>query len=271
MQPGPYIPQQPAPARYLGPGPGEAQGVSVIRGVKWVFESPDWKNNLLLGMVFVLIPIAGPLALSGWLCEVHQRLVRRHPNPVPKIDFSDFGTYITRGIAVFVVGLIFGIPIGILFYVFGAAAAFGAIAAGSAADEPLVAVGVAVVGGIFVFLFLFMFSVVINAAQTRAELTEDLGSALSLGKIMSYAKATFGTVLWKNITFGIVAFGIALVGMLLCYFGLYPAIVIIQIAALHLRWQIYADYLAKNGEPIPLKAPQTLPSEARQASPVGAY
>jgi Protein of unknown function (DUF4013) len=274
MQPNPYGPAgaAAAPAQYLTPGPAASEGVSVIRGVKWVFESPDWKNNLLLGIVFMIIPIVGPLALSGWMCEVHQRLVRRHPNPVPKIDFGDFGSYITRGIAVFLVGLILGLPIAFIFYFLGAAVAFGSIAAGAALDEPLVSVGVAAVAGLVVALFLFMFTVVINAAQTRAELTEDLGSALSLGKVLGYAKATFGIVLIKNISFMFVGFGIVLCGLLLCYFGIYPAIVVLQIAALHLRYQIYMSYLSKGGEPIALKAPQQIASEARLGiAAVGPY
>jgi hypothetical protein len=197
------------------------------------------------------------------MCESHQRLLRRHPNPMPKIDFGDLGEYLKRGIAVFVSSLIITLPILFLFYAVVAVAAFGSVAAGAATNEPLVAIAVGAVVGLFGVLFMMSLSVVINAVHTRAELTEDLGEALKLGKVMSYAKATFGQVLIKNILFSFVAFFIILVGILLCYLGLYPAIVVVQIAAMHLRYQIYSDYLSKGGEQIPLKAPQPLPSEAR--------
>ncbi len=109
----------------------------------------------------------------------------------------------------------------------------------------------------------------INAVHTRAELTEDFSQAIQLGAVMAYAKATFGKVLWKNITFSFLAFGVMLLGLMLCYIGMYPAMALLQIASLHLRRQVYAWYLGQGGEPIPLKDPQLLQSEAQVAGPYG--
>lgn len=266
MQP-PWQPQLPqaAPAEYLTPGPADEAGVSALRAVKAVFADQNVKTNVLIGIVFMLIPIVGPMALSGWMCEAHQRLLRRHPNPMPKIDFSDFGEYIKRGLPVFLASLIITLPLIFIAYVVMGGAALATFAAMAATNEPLVGILVGAVSGIIGLLVMFALSVVVNAAHTRAELTEDLGQALKLGKIVSYSKATFGQVLLKNITFGFIAFGLVLLGILLCYLGLYPAIVVIQIAAMHLRYQIYSDYLVRGGEPISLKPPQALPSEARAA------
>jgi hypothetical protein len=44
---------------------------------------------------------------------------------------------------------------------------------------------------------------------------------------------------------------------------MYPAAVVLQIASMHLRHMIYDDYLARGGEPIPVKPLTPLPSEAR--------
>jgi hypothetical protein len=76
------------------------------------------------------VPVVGPIALSGWMCEVHQRRVRRHPTPVPKIDFGDFGEYIKRGLHVFLVQLVITMP---LMFVFGHG--FAAAIAVVAADQ----------------------------------------------------------------------------------------------------------------------------------------
>ncbi|GMV12535.1 MAG: hypothetical protein AMXMBFR56_07590 [Polyangiaceae bacterium] len=264
MQP-PWQPQlpNPAPAEYLSPGAGDGQGVSVIGAVKAVLADQNAKTNVLLGIVFMLIPIVGPIALSGWMCEAHQRLLRRHPNPMPKIDFNDFGEYIKRGLAVFLSSLIITLPVLFIAYAVMGAAGFATFAAIAGTNEPLIGVAVGVVVGLFGFVLLLALSVVVNSVHTRAELTEEVGEALKFGKVMGYARATFSTVLVKNIAFSFVAFGLVLVGILLCYLGLYPAIVVVQLASMHLRYQIYTDYLAKGGEPIPLKPPQALPSEAR--------
>lgn len=257
--PPPYVQAMDAP---MTPA-GTARPFGAIPAVKAVFEDPDWKTNVLLALVFIMIPIVGPIALGGWMCETHQRLVRKHPKPVPKIDFSDFGEYIKRGLHVFLVGLIVSLPLSfvLMIVMFGGMFAAGAVTA--ATSEPLAGLGVGIGVGFVGMLLLLLLSPITNAATTRAELTENFGEALKFGQLMGYAKATFGKVVVKSITFGFVGFGIILLGMLLCYIGMYPAAAVLQIAAMHLRHQIYDDYLARGGEPIPLAAPQPLPSEAR--------
>jgi hypothetical protein len=273
MQQNPWQVQAAAQAEYVTPGPADAGGVSALGAVSAVWNDPNFKTNVLLGLVLMLIPVVGPIALSGWMCEAHQRLLRRHPNPMPKIDFGDFVDYIKRGLAVFLSSLVVTLPIFLVAYALAFGAGFGAFAVTAATHEPLAGVAVGLVAGVILIAVSLLLSTVVNAVHTRAELTEDFGKALSFGKVMSYAKATAGTVIVKNLAFMFIAVGIALVGLLLCYFGIYPAAVLIQIAAMHLRYQIYADYLAKGGEPIEVKAPQQLASEAsaQPQAPWAAY
>jgi hypothetical protein len=151
----------------------------------------------------------------------------------------------------------------IVVYGFMGAAAFGTMGAIAATDEPAIGIAVGGVLGLLALAVMLSVGAVLNAAQTRAELTENFSEALSFGKLMAYTKATFWRVLVKNFWFMFVAIGIILVGMMACYIGIYPAAIVLQIASVHLRFQIYDDYLARGGEPIQLKPPQQLPSEAR--------
>lgn len=264
--PGQSIPAAFAPAVDvpMTPGPSSAPAFGAIAAVKKVFEDPDWKSNVMIGLVLLLIPIVGPIALSGWMCEVHQRLVRRHPKPVVKIDFSDFAEYLKRGVYVFLVQLILSLPLSFLIMALAFGAGFGAFAASSSGMDPAIMIGLGVVVGLVFFAFMVLFNVLTNAATTRAELTENLGEALKFGELMAYSKATFGKVVVKTITFGFVSLGIALLGLALCYLGIYPAAIVLQIAAMHLRHMIYEDYLARGGAPIPIKAAVPLPSEQQR-------
>jgi hypothetical protein len=254
----------------IAPGagaPGADTRVKVLGAVRWVFSDPDWSKSVLLGVVFLLIPVAGPIALAGWKCEIHQRLVRGHPRPMPKLDFNDFGHYLSRGVTPFLVQLAVTLPVLLVTYGLVVAGGISVVVAErtGGADVALLVLGlVFALVGLCAFLVL---SVVVNAAETRAELTENIGQALSFSQLMQYSRATWTTVMWKYIVFGFVATGLFLCGLVLCYFGAYPAMIVVQLAAVALRFQIYRGYLADGGEMIALKAPVALPSEAPPAPP----
>ena len=235
--------------------------------IKFAFSTPDWTMNLLLGLVFMVIPVVGPLALQGWHAEIHQRLVRRHPQPIPKLDFGDFMHYLERGLGPFVVNLALTIPLIFVSYVFMFIAGFASVGLGRATNEPalaLVIMAVALLGG---SAMIFFFSVLLNAAMTRVELTEAIGPSLAPGPMFAYGRRIWAKFFVATLVYGFVAFGLLLLGMLLCFIGMYPAIVAVQLGSLHLRWQLYEQQLAQGGESIPLKAPVQLPSEARMARP----
>ncbi len=246
----------------MTPGPAATPMVRVLESVRFVFDDREWKTNCLIGVVFMFIPIVGPIALAGWLCEIHQRLVRGHPQPVPKLDFSDLGHFLGRGVAPFLVQLVLSVPISMMMVGGYFVTAFGSLALIAATGEPLLAlVVVLLVVGCVGVLSLFL-GVVMNAAFTRAELTESFGDALALGPLFQYTRTTWLQVLIKNILFGFVGMGIMFVGMALLCVGIYPAAIVLQIAAMHLRWQIYRYHVERGGDPIAVKEPQVLPSEA---------
>jgi hypothetical protein len=258
MQP-PWSPEAAVPA-YLTPGPDETD-VSSVESFRQVFQDPEWKTNVLLALVLMMIPIVGPIALGGWMCEAHQRFIRKHPRPIPKIDFSDFGDYIKRGLPTFLSGLLIGIPIYLLSYVFIGGAVIAGVVVANVTGEPLAGAAVGLLACLIAMLVMIAFSAVLNAVHTRAELTEEFSLAIKLGDVMAYTKRTFGKWLWKSISFTFLTFGVVIIGMLMCYIGLYPAIAVLQIAAFHQRRQIYAWYLTQGGEPIQMKDPQPLQSE----------
>ena len=253
----------------LAPGPGASGGISVIGAVKDVFEDPEWKHNVLFALIFMIIPIVGPIALAGWMCEVMQRKARRNPQPIPYVEFSDFGEYIKRGLSVFLVQLVVTIPMLIVFYGLAAAVAVAVVGVMAATDEPALGMLVGVLAGFVALAVALAMGVLVNAAQTRAEFTENFSEAIRPGDVLAYSKATFWRVIVKNFLFMFVAIGIILIGMIACYIGMYPAAAVIQIAAMHLRFQVYDDYLARGGTPIELKPVTPLPSEERAAQYAG--
>jgi hypothetical protein len=262
-----WPPPQPGYGAAPSASPAPPRATSAVDALKFAFSSPDWGMNLLIGAVFMLIPVVGALALQGWHCEIHQRLVRRHPQPIPRLDFADLGHYLERGVHPFVVNLAVMVPLFMIMYVYMIITAFAAAGISEASGEP--AAAVAVVGVLMAFglaMNLFL-TVLLSAAMTRVELTEQIGWSLSPGGIWRYGSRNWGRIFWSSLCFAPLAIGTVIVGMLLFCVGMYPAMVAMQLGSMHLRWQVYEIDLQNGGEVIPLKHPSILPSEARQAAP----
>jgi len=257
--------------------PAKTPGFDFMGAFKFLLSDANALNNLLIGAVMNIIPIIGPITLMGWHCEIVQRLIKRHPRPIPKLDFSDFLYFLGRGVAPFVVVLIATLPITLLVMFLMFVLMFGLALVGSTMHqqngEPPAAL---IFGGIGIaFLLFFMLMLVINvvvmSALTRAELTEDIGKSLSFSHIWAYAKATWKDVIIAYIVFLPLATIVMFGGMLVVFVGIYAAIIFINVTYVHLRWQIYERYLSRGGEPIPIQTKSgPLPSESRPAAPPAA-
>lgn len=241
--------------------------------LKFLFQDANALNNILIGAVLNIIPIIGPIALMGWHCEIIQRLIKKHPKPIPKLDFTDLLYFLGRGVAPFVVALIATLPMTVVVMILMFAGMFGAAVLGSALhlDEPgkefLVLGGVAIGALLFLLLMVF-FNIVVSAALVRAELTEDIGKSLDFGKVWGFAKATWKDFLIAYLVFIPVAMIVMFAGMLVVFVGIYAAIIVINVAYVNLRWQVYMRYLARGGEEIPIQTKSgPLPSETPRPAP----
>lgn len=61
----------------------------------------------------------------------------------------------------------------------------------------------------------------------------------------------------------LIGFGLFMLGLIACFIGVFVALPILMIAGVHVRWQIYNEYLLEGGEPIELAPWETLPSEIK--------
>jgi len=255
MQASPYGNVNENPYRPPPPPPPPPPRVSALAAYKAAFGGEAPWPSALLAMALLFVPVLGQLVLAGYQAEVMQRLARRDPNPMPKLEGKDIMPLLQRGLSSFVVEMAFGLVTMVPLFALFIAGVF----ASRQSPDAFVALQLAFVA-IF-FIAYIVLAPIKNAMLTRASLTEDLRASFRMRAIFEYAKKTWGTVLVAYVALYAIGIGLYLVGMLACFVGAYLALVFGQIAMAHLRWQIYEAQLARGGEIIAVK-PAALPVPA---------
>ncbi len=156
----------------------------------YMFQDPDWVMKMLLGGLLGIIPILN-FVIAGYGLRVVNN-VRGDAKPVLP-EWKGFGDMWVDGLKLFIIGMIYSIPVWIIGLVTGAPAAllssmgndgngFGVLAAGTACLGGLLSL---VVGAFILFWMLGAFT---NFAVHDG----DFGAAFQFGKIWDIVKANMG-------------------------------------------------------------------------------
>ena len=88
---------------------------------------------------------------------------------------------------------------------------------------------------------------------------QDFGGAFDIPFFKRFLATT-----WKECLFGmlfimVVGFAALFLGLLMCFVGIYITMVVLYLVQANFHFQLYELYLARGGEPVPLKQPKPLP------------
>lgn len=265
MPPDPYssapsgsydIPAKPLPEEGAEPRPQYFAALSSF------FEHPDWAMTLLLGSLCFLIPVINTMILFGYRYEIVEMKVRFPDQLYPKFDFNRFSQYLVRGLMPFLIDFliqfVINIPLQLSVWM-----GMGLVAAAGNTQSQLLVV----VAGVGVPLIILIDVVLLTILQTvlvpvilRAGLSQDFGQTFKIPWIKDFLlKVGLQSLLFNLFLF---AAGSVLVipGYMACCIGIIPVMFFLLGPALaHYHAQLYRLYLAKGGEPIPLKPLQMEP------------
>lgn len=249
------VPPEPAP------GPSKPRAVSTLEALLFPFERERWLRRVVIASLWVLIPVLGWLAVRGWITEARRRLERHHPDPLPIPRLRDFLHYVRTGVTsavvefaalAVVVGLV-GVAVLLL-----NAGLWAAVLSGG----PL-ALGLLGVVAFTSLTVLGLGTVLSTTILTRTELSGSLSVALQSGEVWPLARRAALRTLGSWLLFGLMSTVVlALGGALLCV-GLLPALVIANVAAMHLRHQIYLEQRRRGAAAVKLADTPLLPTERR--------
>ena len=82
------------------------------RAFSYIQEDPDWLKKVGVAALIFLIPLVGPITVMGWGLELTRRVIRHEPEVLP--DWTNFSDYLMLGLKAWVVGLVFGLPGGLM-------------------------------------------------------------------------------------------------------------------------------------------------------------
>lgn len=104
----PELPPPPPPA------PPARPGFDFVRPLAFVFEDPRWVPKVLLGGLFILasIFIIGAFFVYGYMARLVRNVIDGQQHPLPEWD--DLGDFFVEGFKLFVIALIYTIPIALL-------------------------------------------------------------------------------------------------------------------------------------------------------------
>ncbi|NPA92898.1 MAG: DUF4013 domain-containing protein [Chloroflexi bacterium] len=187
------------------------------KAFSYVFEDEGWITKLLIGGLILLIPIVGALTVLGWALEIGRRVASGQESDILP-DWSDFGTYLVRGLKAFVVMFVYALPIIILEIcpITLTAMAQGMESQSMASIAQIINLLVSCV----VFVYEIFLLIIAPAALMRFTMQgDDIKAGLAFGEIFSQVKANLGV--YVMVALGqILAYFIGGLGIIACGIGL---------------------------------------------------
>ena len=230
--------------------------MNYLASVTDFFKSPKWMMNTLLAGLCVFIPFVGPIVIKGWLITGFWGRDDERCEIFPDFDFNNFGKYLERGLWPFLVTLVSGLVLGMILAVFIVPLVMVTTlliptdnggAAGGCAAALLV-----VIMTVFYFTMVMALMVVLTPLTVRASITQDFAQSFNMAFVKRFISLTWKEILLSSVFLIAASLILCSVGALVLCIGMYFATVPVYFCWVHLQKQLYALYLSRGGEPIPL-------------------
>jgi uncharacterized protein DUF4013 len=210
------------------PAPG--QTLDFGRGIRFVFDDPDWVKKVLIGagMMILSVFIIGSLWLMGYWVRLIRRAASGEDRPLPEWD--DLGGMLVdglKGAGIYCAYLFaFLIPLGcvvLTVVILGGGAAHLTRGSEDAAQAVGALAGLGVMGlyGVM-WLVMIVLMVYLPAALTRFALTLRFGAGFELGENFSFIRRNLLNYVLALVLYLVGSF-VAQFGVLLCCIGVFPA------------------------------------------------
>jgi hypothetical protein len=213
--------------------------MDIGKAFSYVFEDERWVSKVLLGGLILLVPILN-FAVFGYLIKIAQNVAQRNPRPLPEWG-GQLGDHFMRGLHVFVIYLVYLLPVFILEGLF--ICVTGGLA--SQADrDPSAAGAVAGLVGLcllpLIIILVFALLVLIFAAIARYAATNTLSEAFKFAEVIASVRRNMSSWLMLLLVYILAQF-VGGLGAIACGVGIFFTIFYSQCVLGHALGQTIAQ------------------------------
>ena len=157
----------------------------------FVFEDEKWVSKVLLGGLFLIIPIVN-FVVIGYMLKVAQNVVQGNPRPLP--EWGEFGDHFMRGLYGLAIQIVYQLPTLIVYGVFFCVI----LAAGGAAGGERGSDGAGAIGALslcllpLIFILALVGAFLSYVAAGRYVATDTLSEAFKFSEVIASARGNLG-------------------------------------------------------------------------------
>ena len=197
----------------------------------FIFDDERWFDKLIVPILVSLIPIVGPLALSGYVIRTIKNVIENENDPLPEFQF---GEDLGRGFRYFLIGLVYGLPIMLVIGIM----MIPLLALNN--NESISALGVIVpiFGGLLLFVYGFFLMLIQPISMANFAMKDTFASGFELGNFFKRLGKNFPA--WLLVLAGmLIASIISPMGSIVFGIGAFVTTAYSQLMVAHLTGQAY--------------------------------
>jgi hypothetical protein len=187
--------------------------LDIGKSFTYMFEDESWIMKIVIGGILLFIPIVNFMGL-GYMVEALKRTADGMDIPLPEWD--DFGGKFMKGLMLFVIALIYTIPIWLV-----ACLMWGLMFVAGASDSDTLANLVGLLSTCSMclyFIWMIVVCIMTPAALIRYAVTGEFMSAFRFGELFSFIKRNVANYIVAIILAGVAGL-VAGFGMIACFVG----------------------------------------------------
>ncbi|MBP89742.1 MAG: hypothetical protein CMJ64_24060 [Planctomycetaceae bacterium] len=249
----PYQPEGYSPADTLMKPSGQME---YMRSIHYIFENPNWLQNILFTALCAFIPLIGPLVNYGYQFEIIETLHLRRGASYPDFDFNRFVDYLVRGLWVFLVAFVLGLATSAISFGVAVLVAVLVGGAGVAGGEEGVTIGMLIAMPLLIIgslVFSILVQMFVVPCILRAGLTQDFGAAFDFGFAKQFVSNTWPQMIVTGLFSAATAIVLLMLGLAMMCVGIIFTMPIVVLLQAHLGFQLYEFHLARGGDHIPIQ------------------